>query len=42
MLFDVIADPSEKNNLAAAQPVIVQKLTEQAAAWKARGYKSRL
>ena len=28
MLFDIEADPSEKNNLAAAQPVIVQKLTE--------------
>ena len=39
MLFDIMADPSEKNNLAPTQPVIVQKLTEQAAAWKARGYK---
>jgi arylsulfatase A-like enzyme len=41
MLFDIGADPSEKNNVAAAQPVIVQKLTEEANAWKARGYKRR-
>lgn len=41
MLFDIAADPSEKNNVASAQRVIVQKLTEQAAAWKARGYKAR-
>lgn len=41
MLFDISADPSEKNDVAASQPVIVQKLTEEANAWKARGYKRR-
>jgi len=39
MLFNVAEDPSEKNNLAGEQPAIVQKLTEQASAWKGRGYK---
>jgi arylsulfatase A-like enzyme len=39
MLFDVVADPSEKNNVAASQPAIVQRLTEELKAWKARGYK---
>lgn len=39
MLFDVVADPSEKNNVASSQPAIVQRLTEELKAWKARGYK---
>ena len=39
MLFDIVADPSEKNNVAASQPAIVQRLTEELKAWKARGYK---
>ena len=42
MLFDLEADPSEKRDMAAEQPVMVQTLKEQLAAWRARGHKRGL
>jgi arylsulfatase A-like enzyme len=41
MLFDVVNDPSEKNDVASSQPAIVQRLTEELAAWQARGHNAR-
>jgi arylsulfatase A-like enzyme len=41
MLFDVVKDPSEKNDVASSQPAIVQRLTEEIAAWQARGHTAR-
>jgi hypothetical protein len=41
MLFDVVKDPSEKNDVASSQPAIVQRLTEELAAWQARGHTAR-
>jgi arylsulfatase A-like enzyme len=38
MLFDVVNDPSEKNDVAPSQPAIVQRLTEEIAAWQRRGH----
>lgn len=39
MLFDLKTDPAEKNDVAASHSEIVQRLTEELKAWKARGYK---
>lgn len=41
MLFDMASDPFEKQNIAQGQTAIVQKLTEEAKAWQARGHKTR-
>ena len=41
MLFDLSADPSEKNNLAASNPQMVQTLSEELKAWQNRGHKTR-
>jgi N-acetylgalactosamine-6-sulfatase len=34
-LYDLAADPGEKNNLAAQQPAIVQRLSAKVEAWQA-------